>query len=822
MQIILKYAILLTIQASVCHYANAQNVELIYRERDVSQSQGAPILSLHGESSQLFLSIGRVGVYTLSWPDLSLAEVLGTQGSDGYEYQYPCDCKNGDVLLHQRGFWGNRLLKLDGAGKAKKVVTPGEELFSVTIHGSGALSIVVVDQDSNIFNYTTLDCGETWFENEGLPMTSLKGAVLMYESDPFRCSIARHGLGNRSYPISLKSNNNGLGPRSIALVGKDSIVWVAPSDKANVPDTIWYADIQDSSLKRFETVLTVGGVADSILLKDIALLSTSAGMTFAFHRSGWYARLHGGSWTVVDTIPPMATGLVLFNSSTISIKDNVIRYISSSQTGSKLVTVILDSVEHPFTSITLDPTPLNLGGMSTLSSNLAGLVWNKTTRSNVLLTDGGVMLTLGSIARDISVLPLIPIQFGFTDDVGDPVVIPYSDCSVSATPSGVGELRSSNVRGEKRWGNKLFGPRVQSSKGLRTPFVGQAEVLSPGDRVRQFTRDGRFIKMIYNKPATAVARLTDSTLMIGNGTMIIVLKAGGIVDSVDISSTVCTDAVVAGYVNSISTAGDGSLLAFVNGLRLYDLETLETKPWRCGGILRSLDTGRTWLPCETPLESPYYLGSIRTASRAIVTSATTVVRDTTPVLTQDLVEPEESLNHTFSDRVVIRSTDNGATWTQVYHSPRNSSFRLVGGDGVITKDGTLLLMTTDGVLKSTNDGLDWDYHIPVGMDLGAEIISMFQDTVGSPVYYCTTVGLYKEQSATGVHDDRQRSGPQLHAARTWNDHITFWKRSGVEVKRLFSVLGVEMPLTGPPPGLYMAECATDSSIRVEPILVVSE
>ena len=822
MQNMLKFAILLIVQACAIYYAASQNVELIYRERDVSQTQGGRELYMHRESSQLYLSISRVGVYTLSMPNLTLNEVVGTQGSDGYEYQYPCDCKNGDVLLHQRGFMGDRLLKLDGAGNAKIVVTPGEELSSVTIHGSGALSIDVVDQDRKSYHYTTLDCGETWFENRGLPMTSLKGAVLMYESGPLRCSIARHGLGNRSYPIALKNINNGLGPRSIALIGKDSIVWVAPGEKANVPDTIWYADIKDSAMKRFETVFAVNGVADSVLLNDVALLSTSTGLTFAFHRSGWYARIHGGIWTVVDTIPRMATELVLFNSSSISISDNVIRYISTSQTGSKLVTVMLDSIKHPYTSITLDPSPHNLAGLVTLSPNLAGIIWTKTTYSSVLSADNGPMLTLGSIARDIVVLPEVPIQYGFSNAAGEPIVIPYSDCSVFAASSGVGELRSSNVRGEKRWGTKLFGPRVQSSKGLRTPFVGQGEVLSPGDRVRQFSRDGRFVKMIYNKPATTVLRLMDSTLVIGNGAKIIVLRPGGAVDSVDVTSTVCTDADVAGFVNSITTVGAGSLLAFVNGLRLLDLETLGTKPWRCGGILRSLDTGRTWLPCETPLESPYYLGSIRTASGAIVTSATTVVRDTTPQPTPDFEVPLESVNHTFNDRTIIRSTDNGATWTQVYHSPANRGYRLVGGDGVITKDGTLLLMTTDGVLKSTNDGLDWDFHEPVGMDAGAQIISMFQDTVGSPVYYCTTVGLYKEQPVTDVHDDQQRSRPQLHAARTWNDHVSYWKRTGMEVKRLISVLGVELPLTDPPPGLYVAECLTDTGVRVGPILVISE
>jgi hypothetical protein len=815
----LWYLFLVVLHLSTFGHAVSQQVGLVYRERSMDQSQ-SPKLFMHTKSNLLYLAISRVGAYTLSDSTLLLSEVANTQNADGYEYQYLCDCNDGDVLMHQRGFLGDRLLRFDGKGVATHVAMPNGVVSFVSLQGNGTAFCEILDAgDSSRTKFTTVDCGRTWFEHDGLPVLIMRGAALHMTQNPVRFSMARQGLGNQSYPSAVTAD---AGLRSIATLGSDSVVWLSRRDRPALPDTVWYADIRDSSKKRFDTVITVRGIQDSIFLRDLKLVATQNGLTFLFHRAGWYANYSGGAWTAVDTLPrPDGGPWDFISTSTISIADNILGYRSFDQDGSKLVTVILDSIAHPYNAIVLNPSISDVNGLVTISIDQKALLWLKPTAPFCLYSESEGMQLINSIVRDIDVLPHTPLLYGFTSELGEPIVVPYSDCAALVAGTGVGVLKSTTFRGEQ-WRSRVLGPRIQSSRGLRTPFIGSGEVISPGDKVRQFSRDGSFIKILHNRRATAVCRLDDSTLLMADRAVVTSVRPDSSADTVDITPVICTTADSAGYINSFSTLSDGTILAYVNGLRLLDLETFESKPWHCGGVIRSQDAGRTWTRSLVPVESPYFLGSVRTPSGILAASVTSVIRDTTRQTTVDQEPPLESQNHTFSDRVVIRSTDNGATWTQVYHSPRNSSFRLVGGDGVITKDGTLLLMTTDGVLKSTNDGLDWDFHDPVGMDLGAEIISMFQDTVGSPVYYCTTVGLYKEQSVTGVHDDRQRSGPQLHAARTWNDHITFWKRSGVEVKRLFSVLGVEMPLTGPPPGLYMAECATDSSIRVEPILVVSE
>lgn len=799
--------------------AFTQEVDLVYRERSMDQSQ-IPKLFMHPKSNLLYLAISRVGVYTLSESTLLPTEVANTQNADGYEYQYLCDCNDGDILMHQRGFLGHRLLRFDDKGVATNITMPNGAVDFISLQGNGAAFCDIFDAGgTSTSKYTTLDCGQTWFEHDGSPVLIMRGAALHMTQNPVRFSMARPGLGNQSYPSAVTAD---AGLRSIATLGSDSVVWMSRRNQPTVPDTIWFADIRDSSKKRFDTVIAVRGIQDSIFIGDLKLVATNEGLTFLFHRAGWYANYSRGVWAVVDTLPqPDVGGWDFISTSTISIVNNILGYRSFNNNHSKLVMANLDSVAHPHSDVALNPSLYDVNSLSAVSTNQTALLWLKPTAPFCLYSESEGMQLINSIVRDIDVLPHTPLLYGFTSELGEPVVVPYSDCAVYVAGTGVGVLKSTTFRGEQ-WRSRVLGPRIQSSRGLRTPFVGKEAVISPGDKVRQFSREGSLVQVLYNRPATAVYRTDDSTLVMANRAFVTCKRPGGKSDSIDIAPVICTTVDSAGYINSITTSADGSLLAYVNGLRLLDLETFGSKPWHCGGVIRSQDAGRTWTRSLVPIESPYFLGSVRTPSGVMVASVTSVIRDTTPQTSDDQAPPLESQNHTFSDRVVIRSTDNGATWTQVYQSPTSSSFRLVGGDGVITKDGTLLLMTTDGVLKSTNDGLDWDFHDPVGMDAGAQIISMFQDTVGSPVYYCTTVGLYKEQPVTDVRDDQQRSNPRLHAARTWKDHVSFWKLSGIEVKRLFSMLGVEMPLTDPPPGLYVAECTTDSGVRVEPILVVTE
>ena len=106
---------------------------------------------------------------------------------------------------------------------------------------------------------------------------------------------------------------------------------------------------------------------------------------------------------------------------------------------------------------------------------------------------------------------------------------------------------------------------------------------------------------------------------------------------------------------------------------------------------------------------------------------------------------------------------------------------------------------------------------------GARIISMFQDAPGSTIYFCTTLGLYKQSPATSVRDNDQSAAQRIRAARTWEGHRSAWQQNRQTVRRLVSALGETLsPSNQPPAGLYMAEVSDGSVTIMQPILVVEE
>ncbi|MBU3679785.1 MAG: hypothetical protein FGM32_09295 [Candidatus Kapabacteria bacterium] len=804
---------------SVCDLF-AQNVNLTYAEREIAVEQ-TPLLFKHPKGGPFFMALSRAGLYTLDSATLRPKPVAVIAAGKVYEGNYISTCGNGDILYSQAGFFGGTLFRIDSQGIASSVPLPSGVVTDLRFRENGTVLLEMKDTAGVYSEYASVDCGATWFARAGAPIVSAKGAILLRESNPVRYSIARPGLGNVLYPTRLKSDISLL---SFSILGKDSVVWINRGRTSTTRDTIWYSDVRDSSRYRFDTSLVVSGIQEVVDMKRVQLLSSYAGTLFMFSRQGWYARYRNGSWRVVDTLPPFDGPFV--DNSNAQSSGYALQYIDYK--GSQLVTISLDSAEDGHSLTKVAPSLLGTRAMRFVSPGYSALYYKSMTTPICLFSpnEGNRVLNGVFPANDNLASPM---QFGFVNSRGEPLVVPYSDCAVRISGAGVGVMKAWNMRGEY-WSVKggisgnAFVPRVQSDRGLRTPFVGTGEVLSPGLLVRRYTRDGELIDTLRNQPATAVYRLPDSTVVIGNGSHIITTRPGGKVDSVDFASVVCGGSGMAGFVESFALAGDGSLLAFVNGLLVLDQETLSSRPLRCGGVLRSTDDGRTWTSSELPIEYPYFLGSIRTLPGTIVASVTQVVRDTTKRASpSDLAPLDETLNHKFNDAYVVRSTDNGVSWTKVFTRRSSPAYGLIGGNGVVTDEGALLLLTTDGTLRSTNDGMDWELNTVTGMADGAQIISMFQDTPGSPIYFCTTEGLYKQGPVMSVKDMGQSAAQRFRAARTWEGHRSAWQQCRQTVRRLVSALGESLSMSHQPPaGLYMAEVSDGSAITMEPILVLEE
>ena len=810
----------------------AQPLRLVYRERNATTHQQPDIFS-HGTSRMIFVGINRVGVFRLIGPDFRLEPVAGTQGAAGYEYHSASTCSGGDVFVHQRGFLGSRFFRIDSVGTAHPILVEGGSLSAVGIQTDGTGFFTLTKPDSSTSNIVTVDCGRTWFSTSGsypadINILGSGGRVLLTEhKNPLRFSVVRPGLGNREYALPLKTKAVG----SIGFYGADSIVWTSSGRTNSVADTIWYCNITDSLRKRFDTVLSVIGLSDSLDPSTVQLVNTPSGKLYMFGTTrisqnelkGWYARYANGLWTLVDSCPRE----INFAN---RLWDSHVPTLEYRKPYPVLVTLHLDRENNQI--VRQKPEPALVSGKGIVSPNgltfvspgITRLSFDFTTDPSVFFSDEHGMRTLNDVLGQIEQLDLPPSLLGFVGTDGYPVIVGVHDMAISKVGSQPGLVRAFSVRGERGYNTKYHGPRSQSTRGLFTPYMGGDEVIFPGATVGLYEPSGRFISTLYDGPATAVERTATKKLLIADGPL--VRAAISDVDTAvfDLSSIGCTVGDTAGFVSSMETLSDGSVLAFVNGLEIQDAETLERRRYRCGFIARSTDEGRTWTRCEQPMSTPYFLGHIVLSDGAIVASATTLVRDTRPQESDDIFPAVESKNHTLNDRSVLRSTDMGRTWSVAHSSLSSASYRYIGGEGVVAEDGSLKLVTTDGLLRSTDKGLTWDLHNEDGIDGGTQIISMFQQAPRSRVYFCTTTGVYALALPSSVSEDVPSvyATSAIHQAKTWTEHVSYWSAKSQTVAGVYSLIGQRMDASVPSPGPYMVVLDNNGKQENKLVLVLAE
>ncbi len=801
-----RLCIVLALCAFLAEPAQSQRVKLRYLEC------GDGVLGLqfirNGQTGSLLFHRTGEGVWVFDEQTLKVRPVAATQqNASGYQYSGFSVGPDGAVFDLQHGFYGDRALRIDTNDEARLIGPPGNSLMAY--HGNGVLSCSSSDTALASTRILSVDGALTWFKGMGGALFKQFGAAVQTTKNPVRYWISCPTMGNRSFATPIRSE-----PTSLCIHRKDSVLWISRSYNS---DTLWYADIADTSKRHFDTVLKVIGTNSETAVDDVVLYSVLGQPALMFHRSGWYAAYLRGQWRVVDTIPRMMGAWNFIGNAEGSIRGDALWYRAKG----KLYGVVLDTVAHE--RITVD---LPAGGEFYVmaSSRTEAILRPMVNTIGIALkysAKNGFEIINSQLA-DLDRLPIVPMLYGFTARDGSPLVVPYHDGLVSVPSSGMGVLRALAMRGESWLGPSRLGPRVQTSAGLRTPYVGADEIISPGAKVRLFTRDGAFVRDISSTPATAAVRLADSTILLANNGRVTRLKPDGSSDTVDLTPLVLDGLDTCGYVSSFVRNDDGSIIAFINGLTRFDEDSSRNIPLRAGGIVVSTDNGRTWSRSEVPVTSPYFIGSVRTAKGALVSSVSTVIR-TDKELPRDGQAPAvETSNHVFEDRKILRSDDGGRTWTLVYSSPCRVGFGLVGGDGVVMKDGRLLLMTADGILQSTNDGVDWDFHDLAGARSGAYPISLFQHAHGEPVFYCTSTGVYQQEDVTSVDEGQAEPPAPQPMARTWSGHRAAWESRGLHAKCLMTTTGRSVEAVLPEAGVYLVDLEHAATITRELIMVLPE
>jgi hypothetical protein len=801
-----RLGIVLALCAFLPEQAPAQQAKLRYLEC------GDGVLGLqfirNGQTGSLLFHRTGEGVWVFDEQTLKIRPVAATQqNASGYQYSGFSVGPDGAVFDLQHGFYGDRALRIDTNDEARLIGPPGNSLMAY--HGNGVLSCSSADTALVSTRILSVDGALTWFKGMGGVLFKQFGAAVQTTKNPVRYWVSCPTMGNRSFATPIRRE-----PTSLCIHRKDSVLWISKSYNS---DTLWYADLADTSKRHFDTVLKVIGTNSETAVTDVVLYSVLGQPALMFHRSGWYAAYLRGQWRVVDTIPRMMGAWNFIGNAEGSIRGDALWYRAKG----KLYGVVLDTVAHERIMVDLPAGGEFYVMASSRTEAILRPILNTIGIALKYSAKNGFEIINSQLA-DLDRLPLVPMLYGFTARDGSPLVVPYHDGLVSVTSSGMGVLRAIAMRGESWLGPSRLGPRIQTRDGLRTPYVGADEIISPGTKVRQFTRGGAFVRDISSTPATAAVRLADSTILLANNGRVTRLKPDGSSDTVDLAPVMLDGLDTCGYVSSFVGNDDGSIIAFVNGLRRFNEDSSRNEPLRAGGIGVSSDNGRTWTRAAVPVESPYFLGSVRTTKGALVASVSTVVRTDKELPRDGQAPAEETSNHVFEDRRIIRSEDGGLTWTLAYSSPARVGFGLVGGDGVVMNDGRLLLMTIDGILQSTNDGVDWDFHDLAGVRPGTYPISLFQHAHGQPVFYCTSTGLYQQEDLTSVDEGQAEPPAPQPMARTWSGHRAAWESRGLHAKCMMTTTGRSVEAVLPEAGVYLVDLEHAATITRELIMVLPE
>ncbi|MBU3678488.1 MAG: hypothetical protein FGM32_02630 [Candidatus Kapabacteria bacterium] len=145
--------------------SGAQQVELVYRERDPSTSGLRTIFETGSRkegTATLYAVVGRNGMFSVNLASGELMPVK--EVSPGYQYSYVNRCLDGSALLYLRGFFEPLLYHIDVSGTVRPIV-PKEGILTDSEFGPpGSVLIEILRPDSNRLHLASIDCGQSWFE----------------------------------------------------------------------------------------------------------------------------------------------------------------------------------------------------------------------------------------------------------------------------------------------------------------------------------------------------------------------------------------------------------------------------------------------------------------------------------------------------------------------------------------------------------------------------------------------------------------------------------------------------------------------------------
>ncbi len=366
--------------------------------------------------------------------------------------------------------------------------------------------------------------------------------------------------------------------------------------------------------------------------------------------------------------------------------------------------------------------------------------------------DKPVIYSVGSFMRDIEIFPFQAMLASWRSSDGSrDVVLNDLATILRVDSSGFGFIAhaQSCVAGDEGLPGITFGSfenrNLQRWRvwGVPQPVVRSADVLLPGPCIRRFSHDGDFLDTLSKQPSGFVRQLEDSAIYSG-WTGVVRRHRGAVTDTMSLPPGAKTDPEV--FPSDVVVADDESILVSMLGTDTASMYVDDAQPHRRGGILRSTDNGATFNPVKLPLPyNPYVMSMHRTTDGSLLAVAYHVIED------YSTIEVQSPSTYRIRGGAIVRSTDQGQSWSVVYDIPYSGNYRYLSGRFITHgNDGQIFVPWFRGVLVGSADGSTWQ-DAP-DLPFAIEPISIFSR--GDRIMISATTGVFSwNPFTTSVRDD---------------------------------------------------------------------
>jgi len=398
------------------------------------------------------------------------------------------------------------------------------------------------------------------------------------------------------------------------------------------------------------------------------------------------------------------------------------------------------------------------------------------------------IFVLGSLLRDFEFLNLRRMLFCIETNAKITHVLTDIDQLVEVSDF-VGYAQLIRIRGK----NELYRVELRSdpdwlypTEGISMVLVNDSTLMFPGGVLRTISVTGQTIDTLYNGYVSSVSRLDDGTFVSADRGLLRFHRSG-VVDSVVLAPADSQGAGFVGYPSKVVSAFDGSLLCGVLGMTRRAPTEPDAEPYAWGGIMRSSDNGKSWKQIPLPDTSATYVVNIsKTHSNALIALCVRVEQN-----------PEANpMTYSCDNITIIRSTDNGLSWTSAGNIFYNGPY--IPGAGSVYQwntNGILSIATMGGLFHSNNDGVSWypdlNYtypNIPISLSAGN----------GGTMLISSTTGVQRMDKPTSVLTEQTSTADSESApVALTRQALINWMRSNPEHTQinLSSVNGTNLQLT---------------------------